>query len=82
MKEYGMTEEEAMAAVAEMVEQAWRRINRAYMEMDRTVEPAARLLLGMTRMLEIYYLHGRDGLTYGRDIKDLVAFLFLEQVPL
>ena len=82
MKEHGATGEEAVAAIGTMVEQAWRRINRAYMEMDRTVEPAARLLLDMTRMLEIYYLHGRDGLTYGRDIKDLVAFLFLEQVPL
>jgi hypothetical protein len=36
----------------------------------------------MTRMLEIYYLHGRDGLTYGRDIKDLISFHFLKQVPL
>ncbi|RLN23652.1 hypothetical protein C2845_PM07G29830 [Panicum miliaceum] len=82
MKEHGATGEEAVMAIGRMVEQAWRRINRAYMEMDRTVEPAARLLLGMTRMLEIYYLHGRDGLKYGRDIKELVAFLFLEQVPL
>jgi hypothetical protein len=79
LKEHGATGE---AAIGAMVEQAWRRINRAYMEMDRAVEPAARWLLDMTRMLEIYYLHGRDGLTYGRDIKNLVAFLFLEQVPL
>jgi len=70
MKEHGATGEEAVAAIGTMVEQAWRRINKAYMEMDRRVEPAARLLLDMTRMLEIYYLH------------DLVAFLFLEQVPL
>ncbi|CAL4972950.1 unnamed protein product [Urochloa decumbens] len=82
MKEHGVTGEEAMVAIAAMVEQAWRRINKAYMEMDRTVEPAARWLLDMTRMLEIYYLHGRDGLTYGRDIKDLVTFLFLKEVPL
>ncbi|CAL4953492.1 unnamed protein product [Urochloa decumbens] len=82
MKEHGVTGQEAMVAIAAMVEQAWRRINKAYMEMDRTVEPAARWLLDMTRMLEIYYLHGRDGLTYGRDIKDLVTFLFLKEVPL
>ncbi|KAF8775212.1 hypothetical protein HU200_004612 [Digitaria exilis] len=81
MKEHGVTGEEAMVAIAAMVEQAWRRINRAYMEMNCAVEPAARWLLDMTRMLEIYYLRGRDGLTYGRDIKELVAFLFLKQIP-
>ncbi|CAN6290035.1 unnamed protein product [Urochloa humidicola] len=84
MKEHGVTGEEAIVAITAMVEQAWRRINKAYMEMYRhgTVEPAARWLLDMTRMLEIYYLHGRDGLTYGRDIKELVTFLFLKEVPL
>ncbi|CAO2167172.1 unnamed protein product [Urochloa humidicola] len=81
MKEHGVTGEEAMVAIAAMVEHAWR-INKAYMEIDCTVEPAARWLLDMTRMLEIYYLHGRDGLTYGRDIKELVTFLFLKEVPL
>ncbi|CAN6374620.1 unnamed protein product, partial [Urochloa humidicola] len=82
MKEYGKTGEEAMAAMAAMVEQAWRRINRACIDMKRTVEPAAQFLVNTTRSLETYYLHGKDGLTYGRDLKNIITFLFLKQVPI
>nr|TKW17904.1 hypothetical protein SEVIR_5G399532v2 [Setaria viridis] len=81
MKEHGMAVEDAMAALAAMVEQAGRRINQACMELGRGLLPAAQLVVNMTRMLEVYYLHGRDGLTYGRELKELITFLFLKQVP-
>ncbi|KAL6616440.1 hypothetical protein ACP70R_038710 [Stipagrostis hirtigluma subsp. patula] len=80
MKEHGTTAEEAVAAIAEMVEQAWRRINGASMEMNRTLQLAAQRLVDMTRILEIYYLRGRDGLTYGRDLKELITFIFLQHI--
>jgi hypothetical protein len=44
------------------------------------MQPALQWLVDMTRMLEIFYLDGRDGLTYGYGIKEIVAFLFLKQV--
>ncbi|KAL6840116.1 hypothetical protein ACP4OV_029926 [Aristida adscensionis] len=81
MKEHDKTGEEAMVALTIMVEEAWRRINGACMEMDRAVMPTAQRLVDMTRMLEIYYLRGRDGLTFGRDLKEIVAFLFLKHIP-
>jgi hypothetical protein len=81
MKEHGVTGEEAIAAIKTMVEQAWRRINGVCTELGRTMQPALQWLVDMTRMLEIFYLDGRDGLTYGYDIKEIVAFLFLKQVP-
>jgi len=80
MKEYGTTGEEAVAAIAAMVEHAWRRINKACVETRPSVEPVVQCLLNTTRVLEAYYLHGRDGLTYGRDLKELITFLFLKQV--
>lgn len=80
VKEHNTTGEEAVEAMAVMVEQAWRRINRDFLEMERTVEPAAQFLLNTTRSIEAYYLHGRDGLTYGRDLKELITLLFLKQV--
>ncbi|KAL6840120.1 hypothetical protein ACP4OV_029930 [Aristida adscensionis] len=82
MQEHGTTgEEAAAAAITVMVEHAWRRITSGFMQVDRTVRPAAQRLVDMTRMLEIYYLRGRDGLTFGRDLKELVAFLFLKHDP-
>ncbi|XP_022685314.1 (-)-germacrene D synthase-like [Setaria italica] len=80
MREHGTTREEVVAAIAGMVEHAWRRINKACIEVKPAVEPVVRCLLNTTRVLEAYYLHGRDGLTYGRDLKELITFLFLKDV--
>uniref|UniRef100_A0A0A9H1D9 Uncharacterized protein n=1 Tax=Arundo donax TaxID=35708 RepID=A0A0A9H1D9_ARUDO len=61
-----------------MVEHAWRRINRACMEMDRALLPAAQLVVNLTKTLEVIYLGGRDAYTFARDLKDLVISLFLK----
>jgi hypothetical protein len=38
MKEHGVTGEEATVKISTMVDQAWRRINRACMELGRMVD--------------------------------------------
>uniref|UniRef100_A0A0E0D0X1 Terpene synthase N-terminal domain-containing protein n=1 Tax=Oryza meridionalis TaxID=40149 RepID=A0A0E0D0X1_9ORYZ len=80
MAEHGVGEEAALAAVAAMAEHGWRTINRALMEMDPGLLPAARLVVNLTRTLEVIYLGGRDGYTFGGDIKGLVVSLFLDPV--
>ncbi|PUZ45789.1 hypothetical protein GQ55_8G253000 [Panicum hallii var. hallii] len=81
MKEHGMTGEEAMAAVTEMMEQAWRRMNRDYIETKGTIKLVAQCLLNLGRSFETFYLHGsKDGLTYGGDVKDLITVYFLREV--
>jgi hypothetical protein len=81
MKEYGTAEEEVMVAVAEMVEQAWRRMNRDYIEMKGTIKLAAQCLLNLGRSFETFYLHGnKDGVTYGSDVKELITLYFLKEV--
>ena len=81
MKECSMTEEEAMAAVAEMVEKAWRRTNRDYIQMKGTIKPAAQCSLNLGRSFETFYLHGsKDGVTYGSDVKELITLYFLKEV--
>ncbi|BAS84294.1 Os03g0362500 [Oryza sativa Japonica Group] len=80
MAERGVGGEEAVAAVAAMAERAWRTINRECVEMGGRADhllPAARLVVNLTRMLEVIYLGGRDGYTFGADIKDLVTNFFL-----
>nr|CAB3490554.1 unnamed protein product [Digitaria exilis] len=81
MKEYDMTGEEATAAVADMMEQAWRRMNKDYIGMKPTIAPVAQCLLNTARCFETFYVQGtKDGLTYGRDVKELIATYFLKQV--
>ncbi|KAF8708710.1 hypothetical protein HU200_030092 [Digitaria exilis] len=83
IKEHGVTGDEAVAAIAAMVELAWRRINQGCLEMrDRALQPAARSVVGVSTTLEVMYLGGRDGYTFGRDIKDLIVRLFIDPVPL
>uniref|UniRef100_A0A0E0KDZ5 Terpene synthase metal-binding domain-containing protein n=1 Tax=Oryza punctata TaxID=4537 RepID=A0A0E0KDZ5_ORYPU len=80
MAEHGVGEEAALVAVAALAEHGWRTINRAFMEMDTGLLPAARLIVNLTRTLEVIYLGGRDGYTFGGDIKGLVVSLFLDPI--
>ena len=82
MKEHGMTPDDATAAFKTMVEHAWRRINQAYMELDRGILPAAQVVVNMARMNEMLYLHGRDAFTYGDTLKETVASLLLKDFPI
>nr|CAB3480264.1 unnamed protein product [Digitaria exilis] len=80
-QEHGVTGDEAAEAIAEMVELAWRRINKGALEMGRALLPAARIVTGMSSTVEVMYLGGRDGYTFGRDIKDIIVRLFVDPVP-
>uniref|UniRef100_A0A0D9VU95 Terpene synthase n=1 Tax=Leersia perrieri TaxID=77586 RepID=A0A0D9VU95_9ORYZ len=78
MAEHGVDQEVAIAALAMLVEHAWRRINQSCMEMDPVLQPAAQLVVNMTRALEVIYLGGRDVYSFGNDLDGLVTSLFLD----
>ncbi|KAG0524929.1 hypothetical protein BDA96_06G011100 [Sorghum bicolor] len=82
MVEKGVTGEEAVKAIAALLENRWRILNQAIMDIDHTLLPAAHLVVNIARATEIIYVHGRDAYTSGEDLKDLVTTLFLKQVPL
>ncbi|XP_037418249.1 eudesmanediol synthase-like [Triticum dicoccoides] len=82
MIENDSTGDEAMAAVAALLENRWRILNQVTMEIDRALLPAAQVVVNMARTNEIIYLKGRDAYTFGSDLKDLVTALFLNPVPL
>ncbi|KAF8775037.1 hypothetical protein HU200_005087 [Digitaria exilis] len=67
-QEHGVTGDEAAEAIAEMVELAWRRINKGALEMGRALLPAARIVTGMSSTVEVMYL----------DIKDIIVRLFVD----
>ena len=82
MVEKGVTGEEAVKAIAALLENRWRILNQEIMDIDHTLLPAAHLVVNIARATEIIYVHGRDAYTSGEDLKDLVTTLFLKQVPL
>ena len=77
IKEEGVTGEEALEVIAGLAEDAWKTINQACMEIDPVLLPAAQLVVNLTRTLEVIYLGGRDGYTFGGDIKSIISALFL-----
>ncbi|WVZ83460.1 hypothetical protein U9M48_030606 [Paspalum notatum var. saurae] len=82
MMEKGLTGEEAVAVITALLENRWRMLNQAIMEIDRALWPTAQVVVNMAWSNEIIYLGGRDAYTFGDDLKDLVTTLFLKQVPL
>ena len=82
MKEHGTTGEEAVAALTAMVEHAWRRINKAFMEIDRALLPAVTLaVINQARINEVVYYGGNDAYTFTGDLEGLVTSVFLKPVP-
>jgi hypothetical protein len=47
------------------------------MEVGGALLPAARLVVNLTKTLEVIYLGGRDAYTFAGDLRDLVVSLFL-----
>ncbi|XP_044386136.1 eudesmanediol synthase [Triticum aestivum] len=80
MKENLVGGQEAIVAISALAEDAWRMINRACMEIEPALLPAAQLVVNLTRTLEVIYLGGRDGYTFGGDLKGLIAALFLKPI--
>jgi hypothetical protein len=48
------------------------------MEVGGELLPAARLVVNLTKTLEVTYLGGRDAYTFAGDLRDLVVSLFLD----
>lgn len=81
-REDGVTGDEAAAAVAAMAEHAWRSINKESMEMDHAILSGAQIVVGISRTLEVMYLHGRDAYTVGQELKDIIVPLHLEPIKI
>ena len=80
MKEHHVTGEEAVAAISARVEDMWRKLNRACLEIDKELQPLVQLVVKIARTNEIMYLGGRDAYTFGKDLQDHVTSLFLKPV--
>jgi hypothetical protein len=78
MKEHHATGEEAIAAISARVEDMWREMNWACMDIDQELQPLVQLVVKIARTNEIMYLGGRDAYTFGKDLEDHVTSLFLK----
>ncbi|CAN6329166.1 unnamed protein product [Urochloa humidicola] len=82
IKEHGVTEEDAMVAFVTMMDDLWKRINLAYIELDRMIPQTARVVVNMARVHETLYYQGRDGYTFSSSLKETATSLFLKDFRL
>ncbi|CAO2149826.1 unnamed protein product [Urochloa humidicola] len=81
IKEHGVTEEDATVAFATMVDHWWKRINLAYIELDRSIQPIGPVVVNMARVNQTLYHQGRDVYTFGSTLKEIVTSLLLKDFP-
>lgn len=80
MKDAGVTEQEAIVKLNEMVENAWKEINKEWLDPLPSRKHLNLLALNFTRMIEVVYKH-EDSYTYplGR-MKENIAMLLVHPV--
>ncbi|KAL5546747.1 hypothetical protein UlMin_006434 [Ulmus minor] len=81
MKQYGGTEEEAINELRKQVSNAWKDINEECLYPNSVPMPLLIRVLNLTRVIDVVY-KDEDGYTHaGIVLKDFVASLLIDPVP-
>ncbi|CAL2254429.1 unnamed protein product [Prunus armeniaca] len=83
MKQHGVSEQETLDVFNKQVVDLWKDINEELLIKPTVVpRPVLMRVLNLTRVVDLLYKRG-DGFTHvGKHMKDIVASLFLDPVPL
>ncbi|CAL2266064.1 unnamed protein product [Prunus armeniaca] len=82
MKQYGVPEQEVLDIFNKQVKDLWKDINEEFLRPTDVPMPVLMRVLNLTRVVDLLY-EGEDGYTHvGKVMKDSVASLFIEPVPL
>nr|UJH94378.1 germacrene D synthase 2 [Zanthoxylum ailanthoides] len=82
MKQYGATEEEAYNVFRKQVSNAWKDINEECLRPTAVPMPLLERIINLTRVMDVVYKY-EDGYTHaGGLMKDFVASLLINPVPL
>ncbi|KAJ7981641.1 (-)-germacrene D synthase [Quillaja saponaria] len=79
MKQYGVTEEEAVEKLEEQVRNRWKDINEDFL-MKQDVVPM--VAVDFTRLLNVMYGDRSDKFTEGELLKNYVVLLFVNPIPI
>ncbi|CAN6575525.1 unnamed protein product [Malus baccata var. baccata] len=82
MKQYGVSEQETVAVFNKQIVDMWKDINEELLRPTAVPEFVLVRVLNLTRAVDLLYKRG-DGFTHvGKLMKDIVASLFIDPVPL
>lgn len=81
MKQYGLSEEEAVQLIRTKVSDAWKDTNQAFLKPTSVPTRVLIPVLNYSRVMDTLYKEC-DGLTNSHAIKDYVASVLLKSFPL
>ena len=81
MKEYQVSEEEAVEVLLQEVTNAWKDMNEEFFKLREVPMPIMERLLHLARAMDTFYKDG-DGYTDNHLVKDHIASLFLNPVSI
>ena len=81
MKQYGTTEEEAVCELTKLVVNAWKDVNEECLK-PSIPRPFVMQVLQIVRTHDEIYRSDRDRFTLNVLIKDIIASLIVDPVPL
>ncbi|KAJ7981640.1 Terpene synthase [Quillaja saponaria] len=82
MKQHGVTEEEAFKILEEEVSNAWKDINEDFLKPTAVPVHFLDCVINHTRVLNFLYGYELDKYTEGVLMKDYVATLFVDPIPI
>nr|AZL40028.1 guaiene synthase [Thapsia villosa var. laciniata] len=81
MKEYGVSKEEAVVKLYEMIEDTWKDINEECLRPTSVGSHYINIFLDMVRVFDVTYKN-RDGYTHPETMKDEIEFLLMDPIPI
>ncbi|KDP46461.1 hypothetical protein JCGZ_12944 [Jatropha curcas] len=81
MKEYGVSQKEAIDEIQKMCANAWKDINQACMKPTEVSTTLLKYYVNLARVVDFVYKYS-DSYTYSTILKDDIKALFLEKLPM
>ncbi|KAL4273995.1 hypothetical protein GQ457_13G002770 [Hibiscus cannabinus] len=82
VNQYGATEEEAVKEFGERITNAWKEINEECLYPTTVPMPLLTRILNLARVIDVVYKDGDGYTNAGTILKDFVASLLIDSVPL
>ncbi|XP_017648390.2 vetispiradiene synthase 2-like [Gossypium arboreum] len=82
MKQYGVTRKEAVEAYSEMIEVAWKDMNEACLKPMPVSNKIALRALSFARSMDVFYKECDGFGSPEKSMKDLIAKLLIQPIPL
>ena len=81
MKEYGVSEEEAVEEILKMCANFWKDANEELMKPTAVEMPFIRVYINLMRVNTVAYRH-IDAYSKPWGLKDEIALMFIEKIPI